>query len=93
MHAAPMRYHRLRPTRNFLLLLAARRGLHFWGTKTTAMTTDSNSKPPAKLGAEKLTPEEQRRRFIEAAREAGASEDEAEFGVALKAIAKPKKAG
>lgn len=27
----------------------------------------------------KMTPDEQRRRFIEAAREAGASEDEAEF--------------
>ncbi|WP_375461862.1 hypothetical protein [uncultured Enterovirga sp.] len=32
-----------------------------------------------KLGAEKLTPEQQRRRFIEVARKAGASEDEAEF--------------
>lgn len=45
---------------------------------------------PAKLGAEKLTPEEQRRRFIEAAREAGASEDEAAFDDALKKIAKAK---
>ena len=43
-----------------------------------------------KLGAEKLTPEEQRRRFIEAAREAGCSEDEADFDPALKQIAKPK---
>ena len=43
---------------------------------------------PAKLGAEKLTPEEQRRRFIEAAREAGASESEADFDAALKRIAK-----
>ena len=42
-------------------------------------------------GAEKLTPEEQRRRFIEAAREAGASESEADFNDALKRIAKPKK--
>lgn len=42
----------------------------------------------SKLGAEKLTPEEQRRRFIEAAREAGASEDEAAFDAALKRIAK-----
>lgn len=46
--------------------------------------------PKAKLGAEKLTPGEQRRRFIEAAREAGASEDEADFDAALKRIAKPK---
>ncbi|MCJ2063505.1 hypothetical protein MKK63_12390 [Methylobacterium sp. J-088] len=43
-----------------------------------------------KLGAEKLTPEEQRRRFIEAAREAGASEDEADFDAALKKIAKSR---
>lgn len=50
----------------------------------------SQSAKPAKLGAEKLTPEEQRRRFIEAAREAGASEDEADFDAALKRIAKPK---
>lgn len=57
------------------------------------MPTDTPAKPkPAKLGAEKLTPEEQRRRFIEAAREAGASEDEADFDAALKRIAKPKKA-
>ena len=46
-------------------------------------------KPLGKLGAEKLTPEEQRRRFIEAAREAGASEDEADFDAALKRVAKP----
>ena len=45
---------------------------------------------PSKLGAEKLTPEEQRRRFIEAAREAGASEDEAEFDRALGRIVKAK---
>ncbi|MGU3474473.1 hypothetical protein [Methylobacterium sp. D48H] len=50
-------------------------------------------KKPSKLGAEKLTPEEQRRRFIEAAREAGASEDEADFDAALKRITKPKKPG
>jgi hypothetical protein len=57
------------------------------------MPTDTPAKPkPAKLGAEKLTPEEQRRRFIEAAREAGASESEADFDAALKRIAKPKKA-
>lgn len=42
------------------------------------------SKPPSKLGAEKLTPEEQKQRFIEAAREAGASENEAEFDALLK---------
>lgn len=48
------------------------------------------SKTPSKLGAEKLTPEEQKRRFIEAAREAGASEDEAEFDAALRKIAKAK---
>lgn len=57
------------------------------------MPTDAPAKPkPAKLGAEKLTPEEQRRRFIEAAREAGASENEADFDAALKRIVKPKKA-
>lgn len=54
---------------------------------------EPKSKKPAKLGAEKLTPEEQRRRFIEAAREAGASEDEADFDAAVKAIAKPKPSG
>lgn len=43
---------------------------------------------PSKLGAEKLTPAEQKRRFIEAAREAGASEDEAEFDRALGRIVK-----
>lgn len=53
--------------------------------------TQSTKKPPSKLGAEKLTPEEQRRRFIEAAREAGASEDEADFDAALRRVAKPCK--
>lgn len=48
------------------------------------------TKPPSKLGAEKMTPEEQKRRFIEAAREAGASENEADFDAALKRIAKVK---
>lgn len=48
---------------------------------------------PAKLGAEKLSSEEQRRRFIEAAREAGASEDEAELDRALRAIVKPGDGG
>lgn len=55
--------------------------------------TEKADKPKLKhpkLGAEKLTPEEQRRRFIEAAREVGASEDEAEFDAALKKIAKAK---
>ncbi|TXM64766.1 hypothetical protein FV222_04925 [Methylobacterium sp. WL103] len=42
------------------------------------------------LCAGKLTSEEQRRRFIEAARAAGASADEAEFDAALKWIARPK---
>ena len=44
--------------------------------------------PRPKLGPEKLTPEEQRRRFIEAAREAGASEDEAVFDRALGRLVK-----
>lgn len=52
--------------------------------------TDTKPKPPGKLGAEKLTPEEQRRRFIEGAREAGCSEDEKEFRAALRQIVKPK---
>lgn len=50
----------------------------------------ARTRQAAKLGAEKLTPEEQRRRFIEAAREAGASEDEAEFDKALGVIVKSK---
>ncbi len=45
---------------------------------------------PSKLGAEKLTPDEQRRRFIEAAREADASEDEADFDAAVKKVTKPQ---
>ena len=58
-----------------------------------AMPTDTPTKPkpPGKLGAEKLTPEEQRRRFIEAARGAGASEDEADFDAAVTKIARSKK--
>lgn len=51
----------------------------------------AQSMPKGKLGAGKLTSEEQKRRFIEAAREAGASEDEADFDAALKRIAKPGK--
>lgn len=46
-----------------------------------------------KLGAEKETPEEQRRRFIEAAKAAGASEDEAEFDRTLGRLAKPAQKG
>ncbi|MGE7152435.1 hypothetical protein ACQKJ1_01675 [Methylorubrum rhodesianum] len=51
----------------------------------------SNNIRTAKLGAEKLTPEEQKRRFIEAAQEAGASEDEADFDAAVKKIVRPSK--
>lgn len=47
-------------------------------------------KPPSKLGAEKLTPEEQKRRFIEAAREAGASEGVEAFRENLRRIVKAK---
>ncbi len=58
--------------------------------------SDTNSsvekRAPSKLGAEKLTPEEQKRRFIEAAQAAGASEDEAAFDANLKRIAKAKAA-
>lgn len=46
---------------------------------------------PGNLGAEKLTPKERRRRFIEAAREAGVSEDEAGFDAVLKWIAPARK--
>lgn len=49
-------------------------------------------KTAPKVGSEKLTPEEQKRRFIEAAREVGASEDEADLDAALKRIAKTKPA-
>lgn len=59
--------------------------------KPTSEVRSPAKRQSAKLGAEKLTPEEQRRRFIDAAREAGASEDEAEFDAALKRIAKPPK--
>ena len=59
-------------------------------TSEESLTTADRSRKASKLGAEKLTPEEQRRRFIEAAREAGASEDEAEFDAMLTKIAKPK---
>ena len=43
-----------------------------------------------KATAKKEDGREQSRRFIEAAREAGASEDEREFDKALKRVAKPK---
>lgn len=61
--------------------------------ETKAMLDKPQPEPkrPSKLGAEKLTPEEQKRRFIEAAREAGASEDEADFDSAMKQILKPAK--
>lgn len=58
--------------------------------------TETATKPkakPAKLGAEKLTPEEQKRRFIEAAQAAGASEDEVEFDANLKKIARAQAKG
>lgn len=45
---------------------------------------------PSKLAAEKLTPEQQKRRFIEAARAAGTSEDEADFAAIVKRIATAK---
>lgn len=59
-------------------------------TQAPSVAQRRKSSGGAKLGAEKLTPEEQRRRFIEAAREAGASEDEADFDAALKRIARTK---
>lgn len=47
--------------------------------------------PRAKLGAEKLTPEEQRRRFEELAREAGCDEgSDARFEEAVKRIGRVK---
>ena len=56
------------------------------------MTTDTAKlkRPAGKLGAEKLTPEEQHRRFVEAKRASGASEDEADFNAIIRRIAKPK---
>ena len=52
--------------------------------------TETATKPkakPVKLGAEKLTPEEQRRRFEELARDAGCdATSEAEFKAALKVL-------
>ncbi|UYW32534.1 hypothetical protein [Methylorubrum extorquens] len=61
------------------------------------MPTDTPTKSKrAKLGAEKLTPEEQKRRFEELAREAGCDESSgAKFEAAVekigRAIVKPEK--
>lgn len=55
------------------------------------MSGKSASRPTktTKLGAEKLTPEEQRRRFEELAREAGCDEgSDARFEAAIEKIAK-----
>lgn len=64
------------------------------GSYAEAMNGASRTvRMPAKLSAKKLTPEEQRRRYIEVARNAGASEDEAAFDSVWKKIAKaPPKA-
>jgi len=43
---------------------------------------------PKRKGPE-LTPEEQRKRFIEAAKKAGVTKDEGEFERAFKAVTKP----
>lgn len=53
---------------------------------TGAKAAPPTKPKPAKLGAEKLTPEEQRRRFEETARELGCDESEERFEAALKAI-------
>lgn len=47
-------------------------------------------KPPSKLGAEKLTPEEQKRRFEELARELECDESEERFDAALRLVARQK---
>ncbi|TFZ55534.1 hypothetical protein E4V01_22305 [Methylorubrum sp. Q1] len=46
----------------------------------------------SKLGFERLSPEQQRHRFIKAAWEAGAGGNEADFDAASKRIARPNKA-
>ena len=56
---------------------------------TSAKRTDSESTSSPVI-ADSPRGQEQRRRFIEAAREAGASEDEVEFDRALGAIVKAK---
>jgi len=56
--------------------------------------TDTATKPkakPAKLGAEKLTPEEQRRRFVELAKQAGCDKTSPEqFDRALELLGKQR---
>ncbi|GJE57389.1 hypothetical protein [Methylobacterium thuringiense] len=54
--------------------------------------TDTPTKPErlSKLGAENVTPEEQKRRLIKAARELGASEDEAQSNRTLGKLIKRK---
>ncbi len=56
------------------------------------MPTDATAKPkPTKLGAEKLTPEAQRRRFEELTREAGCDEgSDARFDAAVTTIARQR---
>ena len=58
------------------------------------MPTDTAKpkRPAGKLGAEKLSPDEQKRRFLDACKEAGASENVEDFRAAIKRIAKPKAA-
>lgn len=61
-----------------------------------AHSTDAIARPRAvpkrssKLGAETLTPEERKRRVVEAACKAGAREGEAAFDAVLNRIAKAK---
>ncbi|GJD94512.1 DUF2934 domain-containing protein [Methylobacterium iners] len=62
---------------------------HTEAKRANGLTPSSKPKSP-KLSAEKLTPEEQKRRFIQAARDAGASEDEAEFDGNLKRATKAR---
>jgi hypothetical protein len=59
-------------------------------TRRNDISSSAEKRSPPNLGAEKLTPEEQKRRFIEAAQAAGASDSEADFDAALKRIAKAK---
>ncbi len=65
-------------------------------TEGPAWTPDvapaDRSKKAASAKPPRMTPAEQRRAFIEAAREAGCSEDEAEFDAALGRIVKSKTA-
>lgn len=61
------------------------------GVSSGSTCTPMPTKIPAKLGAEKLTLEEQRRRFEELANEAGCGEElEAQFEWAVKAICQAK---